>query len=428
MEIMLDKSEMDIGNLINGVNDNIIRKIKDTIMDNRTKALKKHNRKISTLKDGRYATYVDDMTKKEGRHKLIAPTYEDLLDKLAAWYFKEEAIIPVKAIQKVLTLKSLYSKWSREKQLDGRSSNPTRLWYDWKKYCLEEELSHDLIEKPLGSITSLELKEWVNALNDKYNFNVHQYYNATSPVRQILEYATEQGYIKANPYSKNLISKKKFIQEEKEEPETQVFFVDEIEELWNLAHDGTATGIAICFMLKTGLRRAELLGLKYSDLSKSGTYLSINRQYVFDFEFDKNGKPTKKIPHLVERTKTKAGKRKIYLVHNARELLNELNEYNKLHNLTGEFIFQSEFYEDFHMGYEAVEKKLYRICDKMKTIPKSQHKLRKTFVSKLLDDGINIDEVRRIAGHENEKTTLRNYCYNRYNKTQTEDMLEKALA
>ena len=62
---MLDKSEMDIGNLINGVNDNIIRKIKDTIMDNRTKALKKHNRKISTLKDGRYATYVDDMTKKE---------------------------------------------------------------------------------------------------------------------------------------------------------------------------------------------------------------------------------------------------------------------------------------------------------------------------------------------------------------------------
>ena len=108
--------------------------------------------------------------------------------------------------------------------------------------------------------------------------------------------------------------------------------------------------------------------------------------------------------------------------------MNELNEYNKLHNLTGEFIFQSEFYEDFHMGYEAVEKKLYRICDKMKTIPKSQHKLRKTFVSKLLDDGINIDEVRRIAGHENEKTTLRNYCYNRYNKTQTEDMLEKALA
>ena len=93
-----------------------------------------------------------------------------------------------------------------------------------------------------------------------------------------------------------------------------------------MAHDGTATGIAICFMLKTGLRRAELLGLKYSDLSKSGTYLSINRQYVFDFEFDKNGKPTKKISHLVERT------------------------------------------------------------------------------------------------------TLRNYCYNRYNKTQTEDMLEKALS
>lgn len=411
-----------------GVSDDVIRKMEKIIMDNRTKALKKHNHKISSLKDGRFATYVDDCSKKDGRRKLIAPTYDNLLDRLSAWYFPDSAVVPVKTVNRTISVKDLYPEWSRTKQLDGRSTNCGRLWFDWKKYCLDEELSQDLITKPMDTITSLELKEWVYALNQKYEFEVHQYYNATSPLRQILNYAASEGYIKKNPYIPNLVNKSNFIVKEKEQPETQVFFVDEVSELWNLANDGTLTGMAIRFMLKTGLRRAEILGLKFPDLSSDGRYLTVNRQYVFDMGFDKNGRPVKKVPKLLERTKTKAGKRSVFLTPKAREILQEVSKYNQEHCLYGDFIFRSEFYSDYHMGYEAVEKKLYRLCEQMQTIPKSQHKLRKTFISTLLDEGINLDEVRRIAGHENEKTTLRNYCYNRYNQKQTEEKLVAALA
>ena len=420
----------DIDNLIQlGISSSTVQNLKNRIMDMRKKALKKHNHKISepTTKCKYYKTRVDPKPD-DGREKLSAPNYEALLDKLVTWYFPESAVIPVKTRKKIITAKSLYPEFARSKFLDGRSSNPTRLWYDWKKYCLEESLSEELINKPIWDITSLELKEWVNALNEKYQFEVHQYYNASSPLRQLLEYAKDQGYIKINPYFANLVSKSKFIKKEKPKPETQVFFIDELDELWSLADDDTVPGMAIRFMLKTGLRRAELIGLKESDFSKDGKYCNINRQYYYEFTLDVNGKPIKKIPRLIERTKTKAGERSVFVVSKAREILDEVRAYNIEHGLRGEFVFRSNEYDDFHLGYEAVEKKLYRLCDKMQTIPKSQHKLRKTFISTLLDEGVNIDEVRRLAGHEDERTTLNNYCFNRRNQEQTENQIERALA
>ena len=66
---------------------------------------------------------------------------------------------------------------------------------------------------------------------------------------------------------------------------------------------------------------------------------------------------------------------------------------------------------------------LYRYCERIKIDKKSSHKIRKTFISKLLDGNLNINEVRKIAGHENEKTTLRNYCFNTLDQYDTEEKI-----
>ncbi len=413
---------------LTGASEGVVRDIENKVMDNREKALNAHNHKISALKNGRYSTYVDDTSSKEGRRKLIAKSYDDLLDKLAAWYFPSEAVTPIKLLKGTFSLKDLYSEWSEQKFLTGRSTNAGRLYYSWKKYCLDEEISQKLINKPISGITTVELQRWVNALNDIYDFEIQQYFNATSPVRQMLEYAVEKNYIKENPFIKNLVSKDKFREKDEPEDETQVFFIDEVDELNKLADDGTVPGMAIRFMLLTGLRRAELIGLEYSDISRDGKYISINRQYIYDVKFDKNGKPIAKVPKLLNRTKTKSGKRKIYLVKDARKIIDEVKAYNEEHDLGGKFLFRSDGFEDFHLGYDAVERKLRRLCDKMQTIPKSQHKLRKTFISTLLDNGVNINVVKKTAGHKDERTTLANYCFNRRNPKQTEEQLEEALS
>ena len=58
---------------------------------------------------------------------------------------------------------------------------------------------------------------------------------------------------------------------------------------------------------------------------------------------------------------------------------------------------------------------------------KSSHKARKTYISSLIDAGVNINEIRKQVGHEDERTTYRNYCFNRMPKNETENMLEKVL-
>lgn len=67
------------------------------------------------------------------------------------------------------------------------------------------------------------------------------------------------------------------------------------------------------------------------------------------------------------------------------------------------------------------------ICKKLKIKVRFNHKIRKTVLSTLIDRGINLEEVRRISGHESIKTLLDSYCFNRFPKEHVEDIMEKAL-
>ncbi len=52
---------------------------------------------------------------------------------------------------------------------------------------------------------------------------------------------------------------------------------------------------------------------------------------------------------------------------------------------------------------------------------KSSHKIRRTYLSSLFDTGINVNTIREIAGHEDERTSLNNYCFD----TKTDKDFEK---
>jgi integrase len=68
-----------------------------------------------------------------------------------------------------------------------------------------------------------------------------------------------------------------------------------------------------------------------------------------------------------------------------------------------------------------------RGCEFINIDVKTSHKIRKTYISTLIDSGLNIDEIRRMVGHSDERTTYGNYCFNRLTNKQTEDAIEKAL-
>ena len=66
-------------------------------------------------------------------------------------------------------------------------------------------------------------------------------------------------------------------------------------------------------------------------------------------------------------------------------------------------------------------------CERAGISQRSMHKIRKTYISTLIDNRININEIRKLVGHEDERTTFGNYCYNRFSDKQTENAIEAAL-
>ena len=80
------------------------------------------------------------------------------------------------------------------------------------------------------------------------------------------------------------------------------------------------------------------------------------------------------------------------------------------------------------MPYAAVRYQYVKYCEKLDTVSKSSHKARKTYVSALMDEGINLNTIREFVGHTDEKTTLNCYCFDRSDNDERLARVEKALS
>lgn len=58
-----------------------------------------------------------------------------------------------------------------------------------------------------------------------------------------------------------------------------------------------------------------------------------------------------------------------------------------------------------------VECKLYRLCQELNITKRSPHKWRKTYISHLLNNGVDPDFVREQVGHKDLQTTYNSYTY-----------------
>lgn len=155
--------------------------------------------------------------------------------------------------------------------------------------------------------------------------------------------------------------------------------------------------LAILFMIETGVRIGELLGLYWSDFDKD--VINIERQYGRIYE------DGKLVGYGIKNyAKSDAGERSIPLTNEAIKILMEVRKYYIRKNIISDRIFSD-------IGYSATRSKLYRYCDKRNEVSKSNHKIRKTFVSRLLYNGVFINDVREIVGHTSKQTALRNYTF-----------------
>ena len=140
----------------------------------------------------------------------------------------------------------------------------------------------------------------------------------------------------------------------------------------------------------------------------------VNRMYRFE---------TKEV---VEYTKSHNAGRYVALTAEAKSLIETAKRYQQEHSMCDSgYIFSVN---EEPLSYYAIRKLYERYCKEIGTVNKSSHKSRKTYISALIDGGVNINAIRELVGHADERTTYNSYCYDRKTKSERVTMIENALS
>ena len=158
------------------------------------------------------------------------------------------------------------------------------------------------------------------------------------------------------------------------------------------------------FILQTGLRTGELVGLKWEDIDFSKKAIRIRRSMEYRYSVGewRIGEP-----------KSKAGYRTIPLTDEAIRILTEQQEKNKnikkIQEEWSEFIFLSRKGEP--VKNSAYDTALFKICDKAKINRFSMHVLRHTFATRCIEGGMMPKTLQKILGHSNIGITMNLYVH-----------------
>lgn len=224
------------------------------------------------------------------------------------------------------------------------------------------------------------------------------------------------------------VNSQMFVKKQKSDSEQQVYTLEEeqklIKQAW-LDYENkpeVTTPLAVILLFYLGLRVGEVVALREADIKDDRLIVRRTESRSFKTENEVDYMQSGRM--VVEHTKTSAGHREIYLVPDARKIVEMILKQNRINHNNGGYLF---IVGGKRIHDSAIRWRIEKYCNKAEIVYRSPHKIRKTWISKLIDESMNINTIRELAGHEDERTTYKNYCFDRKTKKQRQEQMENAL-
>ncbi len=186
----------------------------------------------------------------------------------------------------------------------------------------------------------------------------------------------------------------------------------------------------LCALLM-GLRKGEILALKYSDFDEKTQTVHISRQYAANYVVDKKTGKRKKF--MVEKP-PKSGSERVLRV--PKVIFDELKKRKKLNNIylkrakeKGKKKLPKDYVCISCIGQIVSQSTLLlamkTICNEANVPVISIHTLRHVFVTLLLEGGMPLEQVSQCAGHKSVSTTFNTYAGVIDAREQAKEILEQ---
>ena len=359
-------------------------------MNQRKEYLNNHPYQVWIGSDGKWATYLPD--EKTGKRVQRKRNSQKEIEDVIVNYWKDKDNNP--------TIRQVFDEWNDRRMELGKIAKSTHL----RNQQVFNRHYSSFGERKIGTLTEQDFSDFLEMQITEHDLTAKGFANLKGITKGYLKRAKKLGYISFNV--ENMLEDmdvtdrdfKKKIKEDYEE----VFSEDEMPVVINYLRDHIDNQRCLCLYLMfiSGIRVGEAVTLKHSDfheksfdIRRTETRYKDHSGYVYD---------VKEFP------KSKAGVRTVAIPESQTWIL----KYIRTSNPFGEYVFEDDSGR-FHS--EAMRRKIKKICNRLDIYPKSPHKIRKTYGSILLDNGIDNSMIIQQMGHTNIGTTEQHYHRNRRN-------------
>ena len=368
---------------------------------------------------GLWTTTLPDQTKKEKRRIVKRKDRKNLEDAIVQFYRENEDNPSIEEVFYRWIDRRLHQYDDFERQTANKYTN------DFKRYILPT----DFAKRKVKTLTEFDVVDFIRRFSADKKITPKSRANFMILITGIMQYAREMGYSKISmhsiKYDYDIRSHKK--SQSRRLPGEDIFLDDEVQLLkdYIYCHTDDIVLLGLLLVIHTGLRVGELASLKWSDFDVQQHILTVSRTEIKYQDDDGHT-----VIDIRESTKGATGWRIIVFSDEVIKILALIRSLNP----NGEYLFMNK---GKRINANAWTKKLPRLCGKLgigkkadgtdRVNGKSVHKLRKTYISKLIDAHVDPILMTMQAGHVDMGTSYTFYYRNTRSIKQTVEKLLPAL-